>query len=185
MLSFSWLLDFYFRSNFRFKVTSGHFGPDMNSGRNQFLLISNFTLVCSSSSSRSNWIWHIDMNPMKNKMKPEAWRNKCGIIHRYDPYSTRHNPESPSAETDLESMVIMRRTDGVAQPKMWYHDEKCSTAFLGWILSHKDTEFTSWFVNYESSNSPFSSTEYRKVDDNNQTRLSRKNQQAAANEKYF
>ena len=40
-------------------------------------------------------------------------------------------------------------------------------------------------MNYESSKSPFSSTEYRKVDDNNQTRLSKKNQQAAANEKYF
>ena len=40
-------------------------------------------------------------------------------------------------------------------------------------------------MNYESSKSPFSSTEYRKVDDNSQTRLSKKNQQAAANEKYF
>ena len=40
-------------------------------------------------------------------------------------------------------------------------------------------------MNNESSKSPFSSTEYRKVDDNNQTRLSKKNQQAAANEKYF
>ena len=70
------------------------------------------------------------MKPMKNKMKPEACRNEFGIIQRDDPYSTRHNPERPSAETDFESMVIIRRTDGVAQPKIWYHDEKCSTAFL-------------------------------------------------------
>ena len=58
------------------------------------------------------------MKPKKNKIKPEAWRTKWGIIHKDDPYSTRQSPERPSAETDFDNMVTIRRTAGVAQPKM-------------------------------------------------------------------